>query len=98
MVLTKTLSVIVFGQFSEQINQNEQTSITQTIKTIYADPKQTKDGQMDATQWMMRHSPCMRCIISESEAASSLNQTGWGSMHRMEVITLSSATSGLIWD
>ncbi len=53
---------------------------------------------MEATQWMMRRSPFMRCIISESEAASSLNQMGQSSMHTMEVITLSSAFSGLIWD
>lgn len=53
---------------------------------------------MEATQRMMRRSPFMRCSISESEAASSLNQMGQSSMHTMEVITLSSAFSGLIWD
>lgn len=30
------------------------------------------DGWMDAKQWMMRHSPCMRGFNSESESASSL--------------------------
>ncbi len=46
---------------------------------------------MEATQWMRR-------IISESEIASSLNQMGHSSMQTMEVITISSAFSGLIWD
>lgn len=79
MTLTKTLSV--FRHFSEQINKK--TTINQNHLRRF----EINQGWMDAKQWMMKHSPSMRYIISERS-----------SMHRTEVITLSSAFSGLIWD
>lgn len=89
---------IVSLQTLFRANKPKRANICHTNNQNHLCWLKTNQGWMDAKQRMMRRSPCMRCNISESESAISLKQTGQSSMHRMEVITLSSAFSGLIWD